>query len=162
MKLSQRGLIVQRCWDDIVNHRDNVELDAFQIMPNHIHGVMWLVGATLASPSVDQPHGLQSGSLGAIIGGFKSAVTREINRIRPGVAAHLWQPSFYEHVIRHERALDTIRDYIITNPERWELDAENPVGNGRDDFRLFLRENDVTLISKQGDASVAPTRERDV
>jgi REP element-mobilizing transposase RayT len=160
MNLSQRGMIVQQCWHDIPNHRPNVELDAFQIMPNHVHGIIWLVGATLASPSHDQQNRPTPSSLGAINGGFKSAVTRENNRRRAGAGTNLWQPSFYEHVIRHERALDAIREYIVTNPERWAMDAENPVGNARDDYRAFLKQIDVCASSKEGDASVAPTKER--
>jgi REP element-mobilizing transposase RayT len=57
MNLSQRGMIVQQCWHDIPNHRPNVELDAFQIMPNHVHGIIWLVGATHSTPTRETQKG---------------------------------------------------------------------------------------------------------
>src|SRR5205814_459766 len=110
------------------------------------------VGATPASPSV-QPTGPNAGSLGAVIGSFKSAVTRSINRLRPGAAANLWQPNYYDHVIRNDHAHDRIRDYIDDNPYRWALDAENPFGVGTDDVIAFCR-----ALAEEGDAGVAPTK----
>src|SRR5439155_4783244 len=97
VRLSQRGRIVDECWHDIPNHHVNVSLDELIIMPNHVRvlflignratqasplrNVGTVVGATPASPS--RPRGAPSGSLGAIIGSFKSAVSRKINQLRP-------------------------------------------------------------------------------
>jgi hypothetical protein len=78
---------------------------------------------------------LQPGSLGAIVGNFKSVTTRRINRIRrtPGVA--LWQRNYYERVVRNGRELQRMRNYIAANPVRWTLDRENPQqGEERDEW----------------------------
>jgi putative transposase len=69
---------------------------------------------------------LQRGSLGAIVGNLKSVTARRINRIRHTPGMDVWQRNYYEHIIRNERALERIREYIINNPLRWELDIENP------------------------------------
>jgi REP element-mobilizing transposase RayT len=97
-----------------------------------------IVGATHASPLqpfhnvVQQPKrippgGVKSGSLGAIIGSYKSAVTRQINTIRNTPGAKLWQRNYYEHIIRGENELNQIRAYIVQNPAKWEFDRENPL-----------------------------------
>jgi putative transposase len=126
-------------------------LDEFIIMPNHLHGILIIndndnyfdVGARRclapcnANAENRAPHRpvpfrvvapttLKSNSLGSIIGQFKSIVTKQINRIRnhPGMPA--WQRNYYEHVIRNEKDLNQIRQYIKDNPLQWELDEENP------------------------------------
>ncbi len=179
VRLTQRGHIVNECWHDIPNHHANASLDEFIIMPNHVHGVLFLignratqtsplhnataaVGATPASPS-GRPRGATSGSLGAVLGSFKSAVSRRINQLRPGSATKLWQPNYYEHVIRNESSLQDIREYIFTNPLRWPHDAENPDGDATDRFHDRIVEIDrrhaPRASGEQGDAGVAPTQE---
>lgn len=157
MRLSRRGMIASSSWHDIPNHRSNVELDQFIVMPNHVHGIVWIVSRVQARGTQVSP--LQAGSLGAIVGGYKAAVSREINRLRPGAAYNLWQPNYFEHVIRTERALESIREYIATNVERWSADALNPDGRGSDDVEAFIRGLEDSVI-KTGDASVAPTGEQ--
>ena len=58
--------------------------------------------------------------------GFKSAVTRRINDLRGTPYMAVWQRNYYEHVIRNEDDLDEIREYIVNNPLKWDLDSENP------------------------------------
>ena len=80
-----------------------------------------------ASPlQAARPTGTHSGSLGAIIQNFKSTATRKINRRRGTPGAPLWQRGYYEHIIRNERALDCIRQYIVENPLRWHFDKNFP------------------------------------
>src|SRR5258708_27441962 len=105
-------------------------------MPNHIHGILSFVGdtgtsvaATPASPL--RAHGPPSNSLGAVIGSYKSAVSRSINKLRPDSAKQLWHPN-YEHIIRNDRSMDLIRDYIDSNPERWPCDEEKKNRTGTD------------------------------
>jgi putative transposase len=74
------------------------------------------------------PAGPPSGSLGAIVGNFKSVTTRRINRIRKTPGARVWQRNYYERVIRDERGLNAVRRYIRNNPGRWSEDRENPAG----------------------------------
>ena len=159
LKPTRRGLVATECWNDVPKHHPFVELDAFVLMPNHIHGILLFVGnadqpvaATPASPP--GAHGPASRSLGAVIGSFKSAVSRTINKLRPGAAQDLWQPNYYEHIIRHDHALERIREYILTNPQRWRHDNENPDGLGGDDYKAFIASVD---LPKEGDAGVAAT-----
>lgn len=138
MQLNDCGLIVTACWEAIPHHFPNVELDAFVVMPNHMHGIIVitdLVRATHASPPPNasthlhstpvpdaprierhQPRGPQSGSLAAIAGSFKSATAKRINHFRCAREAKVWQRNYYEHVIRDETALNRIRQYIVNNP----------------------------------------------
>ncbi|GIV71404.1 transposase [Caldilinea sp.] len=141
MRLNDAGCIAAQCWRDIPVHFPHVQLDVFVIMPNHIHGVLWIVandnnagtqnvGATHASPL--PPRGPVPQSVGAIIGQFKSAVTKRINELRHTPSAPIWQRNYYEHIIRDERALNAIRRYIQENPLRWHLDRENDQRTGSD------------------------------
>src|SRR5688572_31736185 len=103
-------------------------------MPNHVHGIIWLVDIpnVAESPAVGAQHaeplrpGVRPGSLSALVCSFKSAATAEARK--RGFDAHLplWQRNFYEHVVRNDDELNRIRQYIRLNPLRWLLDAENP------------------------------------
>ena len=142
MQLNDAGRIAEQCWRNIPVHFPHVQLDAFVIMPNHVHGVLWIVahdgarvGATHASPLRNAPippRGPVPQSIGAIIGQFKSAVTRQINALRNAPGAPVWQRNYYEHIIRNEQALNAIRRYIVENPLRWPLDRYNPERIGKD------------------------------
>jgi putative transposase len=69
---------------------------------------------------------LQSGSLGAIIGNYKSVSTRRINRVRGTPGIRFWQRNYWEHIIRDEQSLSRIREYIQSNPARWVEDQLHP------------------------------------
>lgn len=138
MTLNAFGAIADECWRAIPDHFPFVELGAYVIMPNHVHGIIIIhepvgarhgesmtVGATHASPLPKQPRGPAPRSLGAIVGSFKSAVTRRIGREHN--ATGIWQRNYYEHIIRDEKDLQRITDYIEANPSRWDEDDENPV-----------------------------------
>jgi REP element-mobilizing transposase RayT len=147
MALSKFGEVVAACWHDMPRHFQGVELDAFVIMPNHVHGVVVIardnegardnVGATHASP-LPRPRGPKRQSVAAIVGSFKSASTRHINKLRGAPGAPVWQRNYYEHVIRNKDGLNRIRGYVLTNPLRWALDRENPERTGEDDFDRWL------------------------
>jgi REP element-mobilizing transposase RayT len=70
--------------------------------------------------------------VGAFIAGFKSVATKRINAALGTPRAPIWQRNYYEHIIRDEPSLDRIREYILTNPLRWELDREDPAAAARD------------------------------
>jgi len=91
--------------------------------------------------------GPRTESLGAVIRSFKAAVTKRVNSVR-GVRLSIWQRNYYEHVIRNEESLDRIREYILANPGRWELDRENPQRRGVDDFDLWLESHGVLPVSE--------------
>ncbi|MCK4591435.1 MAG: hypothetical protein KAT86_06745 [Candidatus Latescibacteria bacterium] len=129
-------VVVQRWWDELHNKFPNVDTDAFVIMPNHIHGVIIItypVGAHLRvrpESSSGQTH-RSAPTVGNIIQWFKTMTTNEyIHGVKqygwtpfPG---RLWQRNYYEHIIRNEDQLNSIREYIHLNPLKWELDRENP------------------------------------
>ncbi len=133
MQLNAYGRIVQACWDEIPIHFPNVELDAFVIMPNHIHGIIVLaerpniVGARHAVPlrNVERFGDPIQGSMPTIIRSFKSAATKRINEMRSAPGTPVWQRNYYEHIIRDEETLNLIRQYIVDNPLNWALDREN-------------------------------------
>ena len=143
MLVGRYGGIVQACWHETPLHFPSAELDAFQVMPNHIHGILFIAGQSgegftpharlvVAPCGPDHPvaRGPARGSVGAIVGSLKSAATRHINRLRGRRGPPLWQPNYHEHIIRSERELYRIRDYIVNNPANWASDRENPVRTG--------------------------------
>lgn len=104
----------------------------FVLMPNHVHGILWITDRSeprqvrQESVAGNIPHGPRSGSIGAIIAGFKSATTKRINHERGTSGVPLWQRNYYEHVIRDGESLDRIRRYITGNPACWQSDPDNP------------------------------------
>lgn len=136
MRLSEYGEIAKDEWLKTASVRPQVALDAFVIMPNHLHGILILtenVGATrrVALPEgrrnvpVRRPTGPQSASIGAIVGQFKSIVTKRINERRGTPGLPVWQRNYHEHILR-DGELGHIREYIQNNPIQWEIDSENP------------------------------------
>jgi len=151
MVLNDAGRMVQTVWDRLPNHYSHVELDSWTIMPNHVHGIIILtVGAGFkpAPGSSGKPEfnllpvdetGLKPNQragykpaptvrhgLPEIVRGFKTFSSRRINKSRGTVGTPVWQKNYYEHVIRNDRELNRIREYIISNPARWATDKENP------------------------------------
>jgi putative transposase len=145
--------VAQTMWQRIPQHSSFVQLDESIVMPNHIHGILVIVerdcGGDASSvdrsinsrrssekaPVVLRPNSLEcvaplsgpaSGSLGAVVGSFKSVTARRINHIRKTPGAPVWQRNYYERVIRNERELSAIRQYIRENPANWAEDQENP------------------------------------
>ncbi len=134
MLLSEAGLATFRTWQELPQHFADIHVDAFVVMPNHVHGIVFLeaspVGAKHASPLPKgrNVHGTTPGSLGAIVQAFKSAASRQINSLRGTPGAPVWQRGYFEHIVRSPRELDRLRGYIESNPLRWELDRENRAG----------------------------------
>jgi REP element-mobilizing transposase RayT len=138
MRLNNIGRIVKAEWLRTTEIRPYVTLDEYVIMPNHIHGIIIIndnnspVGATGGSPlqtrqtDIKSPHGPAPQSLGAMIAGFKSAATRQLNRTRNTPGKPVWQRNYYDHIIRDEEEWDHIRKYIQANPSQWQTDRENP------------------------------------
>jgi putative transposase len=128
MHLNELGRIVSGEWHRSSEIRKEIELDTFLIMPNHIHGIVVInaytssyVGANGRSPLQMKPK-----SISSFVAGFKSSVTKQINQIRNTPGIPVWQRNYYEHIIRNEKELNQIREYIVNNPIQWELDTENP------------------------------------
>ena len=134
MCLSSTGRIVQSCWEQIPTHFPNVGVEAYVIMPNHIHGILLIyightkVGAQHAAPlqqnDITKPNPkVEPGSLGAIIRSFKSAVTRQVRQEMSPTT--IWQRNYYEHIVRNPKDYEKITAYILDNPLNWQDDEEN-------------------------------------
>lgn len=143
MSQSAIGKSIIECWLRIPNNFDNISLDEFSLMPNHMHGIIFIheahgkgeafadfgstkPGIVSANASPLRPVGTQLGSLSAIIQNFKSVSTRRVNRLYVEPGNKIWQRNYHERIIRNERELNTIRGYIRDNPLNWDLDQENP------------------------------------
>ncbi len=136
MCLSWIGSIVADEWQKTAVIRPNVRLDAWVVMPNHVHMIVGIrpterVGVTrvVETPwhgvSTTAGTGWKSGCLGAIIGQFKIACTKRIRT--HGNTSFAWQPRFHDRIIRHDADLPKIRAYIVRNPAMWERDRNNPI-----------------------------------
>lgn len=131
--LSPIGEIAHQFWKEIPDHFEYVELDAFIIMPNHLHGMIFLTsdcrGVQLNTPEMTAANDYKSispkqGTLSVIIPTFKAAVTTECRRGKCHFSG--WQRNYYEHIVRSEDELGRIREYIVNNPLQWQFDRENP------------------------------------
>jgi len=131
--LNAIGKIVKKEWLRTANIRENIELDEWIIMPNHLHGIIWIkheidvettrgvVSNQLANKAFQRNVSttIKPNSLGSIIGQFKSICTKRIRLLDPTFA---WQSRFYDHIIRDEHGLENIRRYIANNPLNWKID----------------------------------------
>ena len=128
-------------WSEISEHFPFVELDAFVVMPNHVHGIIIInkpndertveTRHALSLPIPTQPQ-LQNetigqkrfqnqgkGTISSIIGSFKSVLTKNARKIHPDFA---WQSRFHDHIIRNDESFYRIHEYILTNPQNWKKD----------------------------------------
>jgi len=120
--LNKFGCIAFESWKEIPNHFTNIQLDEFIIMPNHLHGIIWIItsGDTACCVSTENQSEVfekfgqpVKNSIPTIIRSYKSAVTRLIHKQNPGL--RIWQSNYYEHVIRNNDDLDKTREYIHFN-----------------------------------------------
>ena len=132
LQLNQLGRTAQVCWLALSNHFPYIGLDVSVVMPNHIHGVLWIhdVGARHAVPLPPKRFGKSvAGSLATVVRSYKSAVTRRIGQMRHTLGVPVWQRNYYEHIIRNDLELDRIRVYIQDNPAKWQEDGDNPLNH---------------------------------
>ncbi len=141
MRLNRRGEIVREEWFASVNIRKEIKLfeDEFVVMPNHAHGIVWIVEDD-SRFTVDAGRSVGAGrdvvgsdgrptlrmkpkSLSSFVAGFKSSVTK---RIRDELnETGIWQRNYHDRIIRNDKELNAIRDYIESNPGNWAEDEEN-------------------------------------
>jgi putative transposase len=162
VQLNTTGRLVESTWLQTATVRPEIDLDAYVVMPNHFHAIFSIhespgvPGAThQVAPTKNhsagadksrRPAGPKPKSVGAIIGQFKSLVTKRINLAQQHLDASVWPRNYYEHVIRDEESLNRIREYIVTNALRWDLDRENLQAAGKDAFDDWL----ATFKSRPG------------
>jgi putative transposase len=143
MELSEIGKYAQKFWLEIPAHFPFIDLGAFVIMPNHMHGIL-TINKTENSNNVETRQCLVStipdtippcddkinigqkryqnqgkNTLSSVIGSYKSIVTKISRRIHADFA---WQDRFHDHIIRNEISFTRISDYILNNPAKWTED----------------------------------------
>jgi len=139
VQLSPIGHIVAEEWVKTEILRRNVTLGKWVIMPNHLHGIIIIKNDDVEThsrasinaethnnaslPPYKNKFEPQRNNLSSIIRGFKSATTGRIRSVKRNFS---WQSRFYDHIIRNEKSLNKIREYILNNPLKWELDKNNP------------------------------------
>lgn len=127
MHLNHAGIMIQKIWMELSENYPGVETDAFVVMPNHFHGIVVLndVGAgPRACPESKM-------ALPDVVHRFKSFTTAQY---REGVQTQnwepfigkLWQRNYYEHIVRDDKDLNRIREYIKNNPQNWTNDENHP------------------------------------
>jgi putative transposase len=121
MSLSELGELVRDHWEDLPKHFPMIELDAFVVMPNHLHGILLITDVGTQSIASETKTN-KTPKLGTIVATYKAAVSRQVNRLSI-VEGHFWQGRYHDHIIRSEKTLNIIRQYVATNPERWEDDT---------------------------------------
>lgn len=153
--LNEYGILVAEAWEDLPQHYPHVVLDAFVIMPNHVHGIIWIyrffrddvrtglrpvptgesvptdgpVPTDMPTAALEFPLSddpiLRHG-LPEIMRAFKSFSSRRINRLRNQPGRPVWQRSYWDRIIRDQAEFDRIHDYIRTNPGHWSDDSLHP------------------------------------
>jgi putative transposase len=146
MVLNEYGKIVQKWWDDIPTHFPGIETGAFVIMPNHVHGIIIITDngrGTVPAPVAPEPAPdgristtgrgdpapttERKPTLGQIVAYFKYKSSKEMNSLdMPEVITKFWQRNYYERIIRNDREMDAVWNYIENNPSAWADDNENP------------------------------------
>ena len=119
LRMSDAGRMIERWWHSVPERYESAEIDEFIVMPNHVHGVIFLREADRLMP------------LAQAIRWFKTITTNEYIRSVeehnwPRFDRRLWQRNYFERIIRNEGELQAIRNYILDNPRKWAEDKENP------------------------------------
>jgi len=134
MVLNDSGKMVENIWNEIPQNYNNTKIDFYQIMPNHFHGIINIVGTDpRVCPEREQTYTGQSQgialklSLPDLVKRYKSLTTKRFRdwlkqNDLPFFGVKLWQRNYYEHIIRDEQDLNRIRQYIVDNLLKWQDD----------------------------------------
>ncbi len=138
MRLSAAGRLASQHWEALPQRFPGLTLDAYVVMPNHLHGILVFSASAGATEQACRAGPQRAATrdaptVGDVVGAYKSIVTVEYGRMvrsgqLPAYREHLWQRNYYEHIIRDDTSLERHRRYITDNPARWALDDENPAG----------------------------------
>ena len=132
MQLSGVGVLADVFLHEIKKHTKNIDLNAFVVMPNHVHAILTInqqIVETLHATSLRQPNKHLSAispkahSISTIVRSYKSAVTKHAHRLGYDFA---WQARFHDHIIRTEESFNKISEYVDNNPHNWEKDKFYP------------------------------------
>jgi len=134
LKIKDVQMMIRSVWSSLPDRFFYLKLDEFVIMPNHIHAILCIdtVGADLVSAR-NKTTPMSAPTISRVVQTFKSITTyKYISGVEgnnwPLFDKRLWQRNYYDHIIRSEKSLNYIREYIVNNPIRWEFDKENPQG----------------------------------
>lgn len=119
------GITADKFFQEIPGHIENTDIISHVVMPNHVHGIIFIKEESAKSINEKYFQGLKSpekGSLGSIISQYKAAVKRFAVKSNIEFA---WQGGYHEHIIRNEESLRKICEYISLNPLKWEVDEYN-------------------------------------
>ncbi len=115
MELTDIGLEIEQCINYINLNYDNILIDKYIIMPNHIHFIVIIES--------DSPPGRPGNlPLPNVVGQLKSYTTKRFNKLSNTKYQKLWQRNYHDHIIRNQQDYQKIWHYIDTNPQKWELD----------------------------------------
>jgi len=101
---------VADCWKDLPDHYENIRLDAFVVMPDHVHGII-----IIENPIDEKKHH----GLPEFIRALKSFSSRRIAKAMKTPDMKVWQTDYYERLINSHEDLEKTRNYIIQNPNNW-------------------------------------------
>lgn len=129
MYMNKFGEIVYKEWEALPDRWEHIELGAFQIMPNHMHGILVLgdpntEGLDLTDTKIQWA---LKPTVGQVVGAYcscsQNACLKHVKENEPDrILGKIWQRNFHEHIIRHQQSFDTISNYIIENPKKWKDD----------------------------------------
>jgi putative transposase len=114
MEFNALGNIARSHWQKLSQHHANIIVDEFIVMPDHLHGIIIL------ESSIDHPKPISE-----IIRGFKTFSAKAINKARGLRGIPVWQRNYYDRIIRDELELNRVKQYIINNPRKWDVDKNN-------------------------------------
>ena len=112
MILNDFGRIADEQWQLLSERYPQIQNHIHQIMPNHMHGIL----------EIHNGSKIQNNPISQIVGAYKSLTYKFCRELSKGVLDKIWQPNFYEHVIRNDEAFKKIHEYVETNPAQWDKD----------------------------------------
>ena len=115
------GQIVEKAWTDLRFHYPHLNLGAFIVMPNHVHGIV-IINEVEHLVGRSSKAGIPRLGLPEIVRALKSFSARRINELRKMQGSPVWQRSYYDRIIRNESELHDITEYILSNPMNWQED----------------------------------------
>jgi putative transposase len=125
--LSGAGSIAEAELKSLASHYEDVIIDRYVVMPNHVHVIVAIAGAHAYTPvetRIAASRARAHWGLPNIVGGYKAGVGRICHA--NGLSGFAWQARFHDHILRSNASLNAVRDYIDQNPQNWLLDPENP------------------------------------
>ncbi len=130
VQLSRLGELAQQGLGELSRTFTRMHLDAFVVMPNHIHLLNEKDGDASPNPKPGpEAFGKPvAGSIPTIVRMYKASVIRKVNMLRDRPPSQVWHRNYYEHVVRTEQEKELVYAYIVSNPARWDSDEENPAG----------------------------------